>query len=168
MPCNFMYVATHWIRDQYMCRAKSNENCFSGTRKKVKYGGIWFGILRKISRILSWNIISPNDHMNETFPEPLKHKFGRRQVEEMLEIAWQLFLRAIKATNSWQVLLPKQQRLWKSWKAVEDRLTHCSFLSIWWFVNQTKKYIYWLKQPHVTNIPKSSSVNVTPSGIERH
>lgn len=40
MPCNFMYVATHWISDQYMCRAKSNENCFSGTRKKVKYGGI--------------------------------------------------------------------------------------------------------------------------------
>lgn len=127
-----------------------------------------FGILRKISQILSWNIISPNDHMNETFPEPLKHKFGRRQVEEMLEIAWQFFLRAIKATNSWQVLLPKQQRLWKSWIAVEDRLTHCSFLSIWWFVNQTKKYIYWLKQPHVTNIPKSSSVNVTPSGIKRH
>lgn len=38
--------------------------------------------------------------MNETFPEPLKHKFGRCQVEEMLEIAWQFFLRAIKATNS--------------------------------------------------------------------
>lgn len=45
MPCNFMYVATHWINDQYMCRAKSNENCFSGTRKKVKYGGDLWGDL---------------------------------------------------------------------------------------------------------------------------